>query len=727
MPKQRLSVLELQQSGKWAHMSKVEQLERLAAETPQVFECGRPPIPPRLTPKEREMFTEICDGLEPKRLLAKSDGHFLVEYIRAKLSNDRAAQHAISDEWLGGRKPFEVALGEPVPTPTAAPVVQTVPDAEMVARRYAGDVLSGVIAAGKYIRLAAKRFLDDFDHAEERGIYFDRVAAQHVTTYISRLGLLLTTWQIFTLASVFGWKNKPTGLRRTREVLIEIGKKNGKSTLCAALCLYLADSEEGDRESPSADIFIAATSKAQSSDLVFAMCKKLRLATPSLAERTRQFKSSIVFEGSGSLIEPLCSDSQRLQGRNAQGSVLDELGDHKDTSLYSTLESSSVGRRQPLLLSISTAGKHRDGVLWERRNHAISVLESGGSDDPSLFALLYELDEGDDPFDERNWPKANPSLGSLLTIESLREKFHKAKTLLSHKTAVLRFHANVWPHTSLSPWIDFNVLDEKGNAYRTDEERALPVHERIKQAWARRITKTAVDLSKLSMSQLMALRREEVSSRPVAGGDFAVVNDLSALCILFPPAVEGGIYEAFFRIWIPEENISRRSQEDKVPYQAWADAGYVQITPGSTTDFERIEQDIVELHKQVPFELGVDKSCIPDMYQRLEKSGLKIFSVPQGFHLSPAIRRTEKLVAEHRFCHWGHPVFCWAARNVQLKIGSIKNDAQLEKQKSRERIDPAVAAVLAVFMTMSRDQPQSTATAKDPNKYEVKMVDDRKK
>jgi len=221
----------------------------------------------------------------------------------------------------------------------------------------------------------------------------------------------------------------------------------------------------------------------------------------------------------------------------------------------------------------------------------------------------------------------------------------------------------------------------------------------------------------------MVMRREEVASRPVAGGDFAVVNDLSALCILFPPAVEGGIYEAFFRIWIPEENLSRRRAEDKVPYEAWSKIpGIITVTPGSTTDFERIEHDLIELHKIVPFELGVDKSCIPDMFARLEKE-IRITSVPQGFHLSAAIRRTEKLLAERRFCHFSHPVFCWAARNVQLRVGSIKGDCQLEKQKSRERIDPAVAAVLAVQMVLAKEQPQSTASASDPKKYEVKSVE----
>ena len=190
--------------------------------------------------------------------------------------------------------------------------------------------------------------------------------------------------------------------------------------------------------------------------------------------------------------------------------------------------------------------------------------------------------------------------------------------------------------------------------------------------------------------------------------------------MLFPPVKPDGIYEAFFRIWIPEENIVRRSRDDKVPYQVWADQRFVVTTPGATTDFEFIEHDTVELHKQFKFrELGVDKSLIPDMFQRLEKAGIKIVSVEQGMRLSPAIRRTEKLIAEHRFCSFGNPVWNWCARNVSLGIGKIKGDAQLEKEKSRERIDAAAAAVFAVRVAMAEEQP-STA---NPEKREVRYLD----
>ena len=700
------------------HLTKGEIAQRLAEEAPPPFALGRPRMPVGLDTYTRKLFNKICDGLEASRLLAQSDGQFVLDYIEARRAGDTDRLRAISKEWLSERQPFPVDPSETeAQQPVEPPVTVTIPDAEATARAYAGELVAGVIPSGRLAKLATKRFLDDLEHGSARGLAFDSAAAQHVVNYICRLGLVLMPWQVFLLANVFGWKRVEDGLRRFREAFVEIAKKNGKTGLMAAIALYMADTEEGDHE-PTSNVYIAATTKTQAADLCFQAAKQLRSRTPSLAERCTAFKTSILFEDVFSSIEPLASNSEKLQGRNIHCGILDELGDHKDSTLYSTFDSSTVGRRQPLVFSITTAGLNRDGIAWEVRNRAIQVLEGLPGD--RFFAFICEIDEGDDWQDEKHWIKANPSLGSLVPIENLRDKFNNAKTILSQKYAVLRYHLNVWPLTSSSPWVDYNDLDEKGNAYIDDGEKIMPVDHRITAALARHTSGPPRDLSRLSNAELFELARNEKTLRPYCGGDFAVTKDLSALCMLFPPAKPDGIYEAFFRIWIPEENIVRRSRDDKVPYQVWADQGFVVTTSGSTTDFEFIEYDIVELHKKFKFrELGVDKSLIPDMFQRLEKAGIKVVAVEQGMRLSPAIRRTEKLIAEHRFCSFGHPVWNWCARNVSLGIGKIKGDAQLEKEKSRERIDAAAAAVFAVRVAMAEEQP-STAS---PDNFKVHYLD----
>jgi len=228
------------------------------------------------------------------------------------------------------------------------------------------------------------------------------------------------------------------------------------------------------------------------------------------------------------------------------------------------------------------------------------------------------------------------------------------------------------------------------------------------------------------MAELLELRTIEVRQRPYCGLDAALVDDLTALAMVFPPAQPDGTFEILFKVWCPEENIARRTAKQHVPYEQWRNAGFITTTPGSTTDFELIENDILELHRQYNFaELGFDRAIIPDVAQRLEKGGLKVTSLIQGFALSPAIRKIEKLVIDHKFCTWGHPVWNWCASNVLLKIGAIKGDAQMWKEKSREKIDVAAAAAMAMQVWLL--QPQQAQQEKNvvkPETYTIRYMDD---
>ena len=220
-------------------------------------------------------------------------------------------------------------------------------------------------------------------------------------------------WQTFCLANIFGWR-KQNGLRRFREAFIEIAKKNGKTELAAAIALYCADTVAGDGE-PRSNVFCAATTKYQSQSLCFKAAVRLRNGTPDLAARTKIWKSkcSIVFEDAeDSFFEPLAANSDKLNGQNMSASILDELGDHPNSSLYSVMTSSSTGRQQPLTISITTAGLVREQIAYEVRGRATQALEgSSPTEAEAFFAFICELDEGDDPENEAVWIKANPEPG----------------------------------------------------------------------------------------------------------------------------------------------------------------------------------------------------------------------------------------------------------------------------------------------------------------------------
>jgi len=701
----RKTVEELKQSGGWVHLSKDEQARRLAAEAPLTFEFGTPPTPKGLSPREHALWRYYCEALLEKRVLAKTDGELLLEIIRAKsLGDETKLSECVAV--LRTREPFpEQQDANPV---AASEPTRTIPNAADTAKIYAVNVTAGNIIAGKYVKLACQRFLDDLKRTD---ITFDAVGAQHVVDYIAKLGLDLLPWQVFILANLFGWK-LPSGLRRFRYAYVLVAKKNGKTALSAALALYMAD-PLGDGE-PYANSYCAATTKYQSASLCFKAACQLRENNPHIANATRKWKAAITWPNA--LFEPLAANSEKLNGLNIHFGCLDELGDHPNSSLHTVFTSSTTGRKQPLIVSITTAGASREQIAFEIRNRAVQVLE-GTLPGDSFFALVCELDEGDSPEDESVWIKANPSLGVLVPVENIRDLAQQAAAIPSTKHAFLRYSFNVWSSSSLASWVSITDLNAQGCAYLADADAALSPGQRAAAAEQRLShVKQKVDLSKLDSKALAALSGNR--GRTCFGGlDLALVNDLSALALLFPPEKPDGIWECLFRFWCPEENIARRTREQRVPYEAWRDSGHIIATPGEVTSFEHIKGEVLALRDKFNIkELGFDRALAADLVGGLENAGMKVLQISQGFALSPAILRTERLIVEHKLCLYGHPIANWCFGNVLLAHG-YKGDCRVEKAKAREKIDGAVAAIIAMQTHLS--QPVLSA---DPNAFKIRYL-----
>jgi phage terminase large subunit-like protein len=306
-------------------------------------------------------------------------------------------------------------------------------------------------------------------------------------------------------------------------------------------------------------------------------------------------------------------------------------------------------------------------------------LDSTAPDD-GFFPFVCTPDEGDDWSAEDTWRKANPSYSTLINPAQMTQLAREATTIRSAKLSFFRFNLNIWPSTSLSGWLDANDLSKQGCGYVTNADRLLTVPERLRQAEVRLKDRYCY-----------------------LGLDLALVNDLSVCAILFPPSYGSEIFEVLFKIWVPEENIERRSREHRVPYREWLDEGYLTATPGEVTDFSFIERDIVALRsKFTVVELGFDVALARDVIQRIGMCGMKITQVRQGFGLHPAIQRIEKLVKEGKLCLHGHPVAQWCYSNVVLNHGV--RDSRFDKDKSREKIDCAVATACAFDVFLAAQQ-----------------------
>ncbi len=531
---------------------------------------------------------------------------------------------------------------------------------EQAVQEYMDGVLSGVVVAGEWTRRAVQRHLDDLAHGDERGLWFDPVAALRAIQFMSLMKhskgewagqfLRLEPWQLFYLWTLFGWVRED-GTRRFRTSYLEVARKNGKSTLAAAIGLYLfiADGE------PGAEIYTAATKRDQAR-ITHSEATRMVKANPALRKRVTVFKDNLHIVDTASKFEPLGRDTDSLDGLNVHGAIVDEVHAHRTRDLWDVLDTATGARRQPLMLAITTAGFDRHSLCWELHEHTEGVLDGSRHDD-AWHGIIYTIDDGDDWQDENIWPKANPNLGVSVYMDDMRRQAARAAQMPSALNAFLRLRLNVWTQSE-TRWIDMDVW--RANAGHVDPD---------------------------------VLR-----GRICYGGlDLSSTSDITAFVLVFPPQHDGDRYQVLCRFWIPEESMRDRSRRDRVPYDAWVREGYITATPGNVIDYDyvlaQIDEDAGRYDIQ---EIAFDRWGATRIVQQLEDAGMTVVQFGQGFSsMSPPTKELERLLLGGKLAHGGNPVLSWMAGNVVVRedpAGNIKPD----KGKSIEKIDGIVALVMAL-------------------------------
>lgn len=553
--------------------------------------------------------------------------------------------------------------------------------------RYAERVVAGEIVAGEFVRLACQRFLDDLKYGEERGIYFSEPRAQHILNFykfvphvkgaLAGQPIELMDWHVFILINIFGFviplvneetgevvmrsdgSGRPVMVRRFRTAYNEVARKNAKSTLSSGIGLYMtgADGEGG------AEVYSAATTRDQAR-IVFEDAKNMvRKARSTLGRLFHFNKLAIYQEQSASKFEPLSSDANNLDGLNIHCAIIDELHAHKTRDVWDVLETATGARLQSLLFGITTAGFNKEGICYEQRDYAIKVLRGynsnveGAVKDDSYFAIIYTLDEGDDPFDETVWQKANPGLGICKRWDDLRRLAKKAKEQVSARVNFFTKHMNVWV-TAESAWMDM-IKWEKC-------EYIAPQH--------------------------------ELKTYPMwVGVDLAHKIDICAAAKLW--RTDNGHVHADFKFWLPEGRLERCSRQQAELYRKWAEMDKLILTDGDVIDHAQIKSDLLEwIGGENLRELGFDPWSAMQFSLALAEEGIPLVEVPQTVrNLSEAMKETESLVYAGRFHHSNHPVMNWMMSNVTVKPD--KNDNIFPNKSTPEaKIDGPVA----MFTAMSR-------------------------
>lgn len=551
--------------------------------------------------------------------------------------------------------------------------------------RYARDVCSGILLAGRLVRLACERHLRDLEGGGKRGVFFNEKTATRAIEFFGFLNLAegehagkpfcLEPFEQFIVGSLFGWLG-PDGYRRFRTGYVEIGKGNGKSPVAAGIGLFglFADKEIG------AEIYSAAVTRDQAK-IVFSDAEKMVDASPALSRRVEKTVNNLAVLATNSFFRPISSEARGLDGKRVHIALIDEIHEHPNAMVVDKMRAGTKGRRQALIFEITNSGYDRNSVCFHHHVYSAKVLE-GIIEDDSWFAYVCQLDpcetcrqggkaqpvDGctncDQWTDESVWIKANPCLDVSVTRKYLREQVREAIGMPGKQNIVRRLNFCTWTQQE-SRWLDLDIWDE--GAITVDPQ---------------------------------CLR-----GRPCfAGLDLSTTTDLSAFVMAFPPKTAEERWQVLCRFWIPKENLQKRVQRDRVPYDLWAKQGLIEPTEGTVIDYAVLKARILEDAERFDLkEIGVDRWNSSQLVTELSEEGIELFPFGQGFgSMSGPTKELEKLIIGRQLAHDGNAVLRWMISNISVRqdpAGNLKPD----KSKSTERIDGVVALVMAVGRaTLSR-------------------------
>lgn len=485
-------------------------------------------------------------------------------------------------------------------------------------------------------------------------------------------------WQVaYILAPTFGWVHfdEEAGgyVRIIAELYVDVPRKNGKSTLCGGIAIYMtcADGEQG------AEVLAAATTKEQAR-FVFDPVRRLAEAAPALKGHVKPLRDKILHGKSGSYFQPISSVADAQHGANLHCYICDELHIHKTPDMVETLESGTGSRRQPLGVIITTADSGKRETVYDNKRRRIEQLASGVLTDPSVYGVIWAAERTDDPHDEATWRKANPGFGISPTRAYLQRASRKAEQSPAELASYLRLHLGI----------------------RTRQEtKFLPL-----PAWDRNAG--LVD-------------EQALADRETWGGlDLASTSDLLALCWLFPDD-EDGTVDALWRFWTPEANVEALDKRTAKAASRWVREGWLTVTPGNVADYDWITEQI---RKDRDFfkvrSIGYDPWNASQLTTQLTAERAPLVKVRQGYlSMNPPMKAVQRLLLAGTaqapaLRHGGNPVARWCVDNLSVAMdpaGNVKPD----KATSAEKIDGVSALATAMSELLARPRKKKSAYSGD--------------
>ena len=470
--------------------------------------------------------------------------------------------------------------------------------------------------------------------------------------------LHLELWQKAIVSAIFGIMDKTTGYRQFREVFIIVARKNGKTLFAAAIAAYMTyvDGEYG------AKVYFLAP-KLDQADLVYDAFYQIVQSDDELDSITKKRRSDIYIKAFNTSVKKIAFNSKKSDGFNPQLVVNDEMeawpGD-QGLKQYEVMTSALGARKQPLIISIATAGYVNDGIFDELFKRATAFLK-GNSREKRLLPFIYMIDDIEKWDSIEELKKSNPNLGVSVSVEYYLEQIEIARNSISKKVEFMTKFCNIKQNSAVA-WLDYwDVMK------CVHEEKPLSLED-FKGCYC------------------------------VGGIDLSRTTDLTAASIVIN---RDGISHIFTRFYMPQKRYEVAINEDNTPYNIYRDRGFLFISGENQVDYKDVYNwfiELVKVYKIKPLKIGYDRYSANYLVEDLKTAGFHTDDVYQGTNLTPILHEFEGNLKDGLFDFGDNSMLAAHFLNVAVDINL--NDSRMKpvKIEKRMRIDGAMSVFDALTM-----------------------------
>lgn len=527
---------------------------------------------------------------------------------------------------------------------------------------YYNQIKAGKIVTSKRVEKEYKKLAEQITNPNE--FIFDEARGARPIEFIERFckhskgewsgkPVKLELFQKAYIQALFGFIHKDTRLRKYKESLFLVARKNGKSTMLAGIALYMliADSEAG------AEVYSIATKKDQSKIIFDEVCRMIH-QSPELRKFIKKRKSDLYSALTMSKFMPLGKNSDTLDGLNSHLVIMDELHAVKDRNLYEVMKQSQSARRQPLLVMITTAGTVRECIYDDMYDYATRVVDGVITDD-TFLPILYELDNKEEWKDPTKWLKANPALGAVKKLSDLVNKVERAKQSPKDLAGILCKDFNI-RQTLASAWLLFEDIENN----------------------------STFDLERFR------------GSYAIGGADLSITTDLTCATLLMvdKETKERCVTQMY---WLPEDNFYKRVAEEKIPYDKWLEAGLVRLCKGNSISYADVTQWFLEMVNErgiTPAWIYYDSYSAKYWVEEMQSYGFNMVRCIQGAKtLSLPMQTLGADLQAKKVNYNNNPVLKWCLTNTGVQTDRNGNIVPIKNQSPKQRID-GTASLLDAYV-----------------------------